>query len=439
MTKNTLWKKTAITATAVLMLASGATSAFAQSNDYDKGRDSDKGWSDHDKWDNDDDDNDDDDDDNDDEDDNDDKWDKDKGWGDDDDKYKVKWNFKDEEQLQWALEYIMRLAAKGVFTGYEDGTFKPDQHINRIETLTAAVRLMGLREQAESSAEMNTELNFKDADKLEKKYPWAVGYVSVALENDLFAETETEIKPGEKATRLWSTILLIKALKLEDEAKALNNTKLDFKDANQIPAGSVGYVKLALDKGIITGYKDKHGNMTFRPNQPVTRAELAALLDRTDGEMPDHDARAIQGTLKASANGSLTVVQSDNTELALAVDPSVFIFRDDKKATIADLKAGDKLFIRTYQNKVVFIEVTEKAPVTTAFTELGIVNTLNFNAQAKLATITVTRAESNNTTTTLIYNVDANVTVVGDVSLLKVGQLVEVKGENNIVKTITIK
>lgn len=420
MTKLTFLKKSAVAATAVLVLASGATSAFAQPND--KGKD--KGWNDHDKKDNKG---------------KNDKWDKNKGWGDNDDKYKVKWNFKDEDQLEWALEYIMRLAAKGVFTGYEDGTFKPKQHISRIETLTAAVRLMGLREQAESAAEMSTDLNFKDADKLKKKYPWAVGYVSVALENDLFAETETEIKPEQNATRLWSTILLIKALKLEDEAKALNNTKLDFKDANEIPAGSVGYVKLALDKGIITGYVDKHGNKTFRPNQPVTRAELAALLDRTDGEMPDHDARAIQGTLKAAANGAITVTQSDNTELALAVDPTVFIFRDDKKATLADLKAGDKVFVRTYQNKVVFIEVTEKAPVSTAFTELGIVNTLNFNAQAKLSTITVTRTESNNSTTTLIYNVDANVSVVGDVTKLKIGQLVEVKGENGIVKTITIK
>src|SRR5690606_33539424 len=127
------------------------------------------------------------------------------------------------------------------------------------ETLTAAVRLMGLREQAESAAQMSTDLHFKDADKLKKKYPWSVGYVAVALENDLFFENESEVKPEENATRLWSTILLIKALKLEDEAKALNNTKLDFKDAKEIPAGSVGYVALALQKGIITGYNDKNG------------------------------------------------------------------------------------------------------------------------------------------------------------------------------------
>ena len=50
---------------------------------------------------------------------------------------------------------------------------------------------MGLREQAESAAEMSTKLNFKDADVLARKYPWAVGYVAVALEKNLFNETDT--------------------------------------------------------------------------------------------------------------------------------------------------------------------------------------------------------------------------------------------------------
>ncbi|RIX52605.1 S-layer homology domain-containing protein [Paenibacillus nanensis] len=416
--KTTVWKRTAISAMALLMLTTGAASAFADGGrgNYDNGKKG-NGWHDDDR-------------------------DRDRDHDDDDDKdkeIKITWKFEDEEDLDWALEYIMRLASKGVFTGYEDGTFKPQQKISRIETITAAVRLMGLREQAESAEEMSTELQFKDANKLEKKYPWAVGYVAVALENDLFAETETEIKPEQNATRLWSTVLLVKALKLEDEAKKLNNTKLDFKDADQIPAGSVGYVALALQKGIITGYEDKHGNKTFRPNQPVTRAELAALLDRTDSEMPDHDAQAITGTLKAApVNGQLTLVKPDNTELTLTVDPTVFIFRDNQKVAVSALQAGDKLFLRTYQNKVVFIEVTEKAPVNVSFSELGVVNTLTFNAQAKLATVSITK-EVNSQTTVLIYNVDPSVAIVGDVSKLKSGQLVQLSGVNNVVKTIEIK
>lgn len=413
MLKQTMWRKTVISSLALMMLVGGATSTFAsgKGNGHDNDRDNDKGRHEdkHDKNDDDDD--------------------------DDDDQYKVTWKFDDEEDMEWATEYIMRLASKGVFNGYDDGTFKPGQKINRIETLTAAVRLMGLRAQAESAEEMNTDLQFKDADKIEKKYPWAVGYVAVALENDLFSETEMEIKPEQNATRLWSTIILIKALKLEDEAKALNNTKLDFKDAKEIPAGSVGYVALALQKGIITGYDGKNGK-TFRPNQPVTRAELAALLDRTDSEMPDQDAKAITGKLEASAiNGNITVVKSDNTKVSLVLDPNVFIFRDDKKAPVSALLAGDEVLVRTYQNKVVFIEVTKKAPVNTAFTDYGIVETLTFNSQVKLSTVSIKRVENGQLAT---FVIDANVAIVGDASLLKPGQLVLLKGENGIVKSIDI-
>lgn len=404
MMKHSMWKKTAISSLALLMLAGGGASAFADGGRGHGGNGKD--------------------------DDREEKQDK-------DDKYEITWQFEDEEDLKWATEYIMRLASKGIFTGYEDGTFRPTNKITRVEAVSAAVRLMGLREQAESEEEMSTELPFKDADKIEKKYPWAVGYISVALENDLFFENEYEMKPEQPATRLWATILLIKALKLEDEAKALNTTKLEFKDANQIPAGSVGYVALALEKGIISGYDEK-GGKTFRPNQPVTRAELAVLLDKTDEELPDHDATAITGTLKANASGGkITVVKEDNTEVELTLDPNVFIFREDKKAKPSDLRAGDEVLVRTYQNKVVFIEVTEAAEEAVAFEETGTVKTLVFNSLAKLSAITITQKEDDETNV-LIYTVSPEVKIEGNASLLKEGQLVEVTGKDGIVEKIEI-
>ncbi|MWC28955.1 S-layer homology domain-containing protein [Paenibacillus sp. MMS18-CY102] len=404
----TNWKKFAISSLAVMTLMSGASTAFAKDHGDRHGNDSGQ----HD--------------------------DKDKG-GKNDDKNKnevtININFSDEEDMKWATEYIVRLASKGVFTGYEDGSFKPAQKISRIETIVAAVRLMGLREQAESAAEMSTDLNFKDADQLKKKYPWAVGYVAVALENDLFSETEDSIQPEKPATRLWSATILVKALKLDAEAKAKVNTKLSFKDAKQIPAGSVGYVAVALDKGIVTGYNDN----TFRPNQQVTRAELAALLDRTDSQLPDHDAQAITGSLKAAAaNGAITVVKADKTEVALTLDPNVFIFRDNKKATVADLKAGDEVLVRTYQNKVIFIEVTKLAAQPTVTVESGTLNSYSLNAQGKIATISIMKVV-NGATQATIFNVDANVAITGDFAKLVAGNPVDLTVENNVVKLIVIK
>ncbi|QHW33377.1 S-layer homology domain-containing protein [Paenibacillus rhizovicinus] len=344
-------------------------------------------------------------------------------------------HFKDEQDLKWAMEYIIRLASKGVFNGYEDGTFKPQQQITRIESIVAAVRLMGLKEQAESQAEMSTKLNFKDADQLTKKYPWAVGYVAVALEKDLFNETDDAIQADKPATRLFAATLLVKALGLEAEAKAKVNSQLTFKDAKSIPAGSVGYVEVALEKNLITGYE----NNTFRPNQPVTRAELAALLDRTDEQLPDHDAAAITGTLKVSASaGSITVVKADNSEVALALDPNVFIFRNNVKATAAALKAGDEVLVRTYQNKVVFIEVTKAAADQVVTKDSGKFDSYKVNSSGRMTIISITKDLTTGGTQKYSYAVSPEVTVIGDAALLEVGQALELTLTNGVVTAIKV-
>lgn len=398
--KKAILKKAAITSVALLTLAGGAGSAFADG----------KGHGNHD---------------------NDNQGKKDKN------KHEINLQFKDEKDLKWALEYIIRLASKGVFNGYEDGTFKPQQKITRIESIVAAVRLMGLKDQAESAAEMSTKLNFKDADLITKKYPWAVGYVAVALEKDLFTETDTVIQPDKPATRLFAATLLVKAMGLDAEAKAKVNTQLAFKDAENIPAGSVGYVAEAIEKNLITGYEDN----TFRPNQPVTRAELAALLGRTDEQLPENqnDASAITGTLKAAAsNGSITVVKADKTETTLTLDPSVFIFRNDVKAAATALKAGDEVLVRTFNGKVVFIEVTKLAAEQPAVTtQAGLFNAFSLNAQGKIATVSITQTV-NGTTTALVLNVSPDAAIVGDATQLVVGHAVELTVINNIVYTIKV-
>lgn len=399
-------KKAAITSIALLTLASGATGAFADGKGNGKGKGHDKHSSQE-------------------------KNDKNKN---NKQKGGIHLHFKDEKELKWALEHIIRLAAKGVFNGYEDGTFKPNQSITRIESIVAAVRLMGLKDQAESAEEMQTALNFKDADQLKKKYPWAVGYVAVALEKDLFNETDESIQADKPATRLFAATLLVKALGLEAEAKAKANSTLNFKDANKIPAGSVGYVAVALEKNLITGYNDN----TFRPNQPVTRAELAALLDRTDSQLPDHDAQAITGKLKAApANGSIVVVKPDNKEVTIALSANVFIFRDNVKSAVASLKAGDEVLVRTYQNNAVFIEVTKAAEQPSYTKESGKFNSISLNAQGKIATISITK-ESSSGTQALVMNVSPDVTIVGNAALLTSGQAVELTVLGGVVYSIKV-
>ena len=74
----------------------------------------------------------------------------------------------------------------------------------------------------------------------------------------------------DSVTRQQAAIMIGRALKLNEEPR---NTK--FSDVNAKITGS-GYIASAVDKGIITGFPDN----TYRPEEPVTRAQMAIFLDR---------------------------------------------------------------------------------------------------------------------------------------------------------------
>ncbi|MCZ8519215.1 MULTISPECIES: S-layer homology domain-containing protein [Paenibacillus] len=339
--------------------------------------------------------------------------------------------------VEWAQRYIASLASKQVFEGYEDGTFQPRKTITRIEAITAAVRLMGLRDQAESAEAKSADLNFKDSDKLEAKYPWAVGYVSVALQNDLFTETDTMVQPEKEADRLWATTLLVKALKLQGEAKTKMNAKLPYKDASQIPAGAVGYVAVAIEKNLIDGYEDN----TFRPNKPVTRAELAALLDRTGTQLPDQ--ASVKGTVTAAvSNNVIGVKLSNNTTVNVELDAGAFIFRNGARVAASALLAGDQVMIRTYNSKAIYVEVTKLANGTTNpvsdFSVTGTLNSYTLNNQGEIATVSINQSV-NGGTQTAVYNVSNNLYISGDLSLLVNGRSIELRGKNSVVNTLIIQ
>ncbi len=150
---NTTFKKTVISALTLAMVLGGSTAAFAdgQGKERDKAKNDD--WKDRYefRYDN--------------------KKNDDKKYAGKDINVNIKLSFDDlkGKDVEWAARYIASLASKRVFEGYEDGTFQPRKTISRIEAITAAVRLMGLRDQAESDAAKQANLNFKDADKIKKK------------------------------------------------------------------------------------------------------------------------------------------------------------------------------------------------------------------------------------------------------------------------------
>lgn len=199
--------------------------------------------------------------------------------------------FKDRDEATWANEYIGKMRAKNVLSGFPDGTFGPNRPVKRAEVIVATVRLMDLQEEAERA---EGALLFKDAHTIEKHYGWAKGSILVGLQQGLFDISEDRFQPEKPASRVWVASLLVKALGLEEEALDLMTTTPEFKDASAIPAGAVGYVNAAVRYGLVNGYPDG----TFKPNKNVTRAEIAVLLDKTNENLQEQSgATVVAGTI----------------------------------------------------------------------------------------------------------------------------------------------
>lgn len=223
-----------------------------------------------------------------------------------DERVEVTFDFKDSKEAEWAFESIAKMQSKEVFKGYEDGTFRPNQPVKRVEAIVTAVRMMGLEEEAKAKP-ANTLLHFKDAKLIEQKFAWAKGYIAVALENGLFDASESIVQPEKAASRVWIASLLVRALGLQSLALQQMTMAPEFTDAKKIPAGAIGYVNVAAERNLVTGYPDG----TFKPDRNVTRAEMAALLERTnDGLLEESGAVTVLGKIEAIGFGDGSVTDS---------------------------------------------------------------------------------------------------------------------------------
>ncbi|MHB8172316.1 MAG: S-layer homology domain-containing protein [Thermincolia bacterium] len=282
-----------------------------------------------------------------------------------DGKVTITMQFYDIESAAWALKDISKMYSQDIIKGYKDGTFRPNNVIKRQEAVAMAIRLMGLEKDVVNksvyqSVYGSAYLPFEDSKQIEN---WAKGYVALALEKKIIDASNGKFQPEKPATRLWVAVLLTKALGLQAEADAKKNIQLNFRDAGVIPSELTGYVAIAVEKGLVKGFP----NSTFQPNKPVTRAEMAALLGRTDDQLPIFDKKKAKGIVTAvDLVASTITVKKDTVNTTVygtmngdtfPVDPDAKIFIADERADLADVKVGSNAQLRLKDGVVIFIEV----------------------------------------------------------------------------------
>jgi len=112
-----------------------------------------------------------------------------------------KGEFTDVESSHWAKDYIATAKQLDIVGGYEDGTFKPDQHITRTEMAVMLTNSLKLQKKA-----ISVILNqFKDADKVPA---WAVEYMVPVVTEKLLVGSNGELNPVGNVTRAEAATII---------------------------------------------------------------------------------------------------------------------------------------------------------------------------------------------------------------------------------------
>ncbi|SDI63536.1 S-layer homology domain-containing protein [Alteribacillus bidgolensis] len=172
-------------------------------------------------------------------------------------------SFSDVSNSFWASESIQRLADEGIINGYKDGTYRPNEDINRGQVSELLVKAFDLE------VDQNASAPFEDLSDESYYTPYAAavkeaGYIKGRENNTVFAG-------GMDLSREQMATILVRAFELEP----VEDSDATVGDLDEAHASHQSNIEI-LAQYDITSTAD--GN--FRPKETVTRAQFAAFLDR---------------------------------------------------------------------------------------------------------------------------------------------------------------
>ena len=146
-------------------------------------------------------------------------------------------------------------------SGYANGTFEPDRNMTRAEVTTMFARLL-----AEKMAADQTYSNtFSDVAKSH----WAANYIGYMQQFGIITGyADGSFRPDASVTRAEFAAIASRFEKLTEGTKSFSDVPSSHWAAK--------YINFAATRGWVNGYADG----TFRPNNSITRAEVAAVTCR---------------------------------------------------------------------------------------------------------------------------------------------------------------
>lgn len=182
--------------------------------------------------------------------------------------------FTDVPEGAWYEEALGACYDLGLVSGTTDTAFSPDGQVTLAEAITFAAR-------ARDSYDYDFGQGFEDTD------PWYQTYVDYALEKGILTQGQFA-DMGAAATRRDVAVIMASALPDTEDLGGYIQENYErisgaadgvIPDVPMTDPGAAAVYKL-YRAGILTGGDDG----TFRPGDPITRAEVVSILDRLVNE-----------------------------------------------------------------------------------------------------------------------------------------------------------
>ncbi|MFM2566068.1 S-layer homology domain-containing protein [Bacillus sp. GX] len=222
----------------------------------------------------------------------------------------------------WADKSVNYLVDKKVLSGYPDGTFGSSDSLDRAAAATIMTKALDIQ------VDFDAKPSFIDSQN-----HWATPYIAAAEKAGIIkGEGNGIFNPSGKVTRAAMAAMLVNAYKLQDTTNS--NGQITFDDLK----GHWGekHANILIQTEISKGTED--GN-SWSPNRPITRAEAAQFLAKSD--QIHHQTKQVENTVVGVINDAdsyyVTVTYKD------ANGNSQEVTIDFPNGSNSNFKNGDKV------------------------------------------------------------------------------------------------
>ena len=174
-------------------------------------------------------------------------------------------NFKDMQSNDFFYEAVNSLHARNIFSGYNDGTFRPNETVTRAQ----AAKIIAVALNLDTTNAKDP--GFKDVSKQN----WAYRYIAALANKGIVVGSDGAYKPNNPITRAQ----MAKVISLAYNFQAEDSQQLLFTDVSQ-DDWFKKYVGALVGNQITSGTTPT----TFSPSKNVTRGQIAAFVYRSENK-----------------------------------------------------------------------------------------------------------------------------------------------------------